>query len=316
MTSTLITKSMTKVDYNSPTALKNFMNENGFAMQKKFGQNFLVNSALREKLIDALDISCQTSVWEIGPGIGAMTDILLDRGANVTAFEIDKGFISCLKQFFEKNVHTAQATETTLATENSHSSENDGASQNGCLKIVEGDVMRTWHDELLKSGIPSRFFGNLPYNIASILIADTIERGIRFDKCIFTIQKEVAERMSAKPSTPFYSSFSVLCQWAYQVKTLFDLAPGNFWPRPEVTSRAVIMTPREDFPRCKNPSHFMKMQRALFSMRRKNLRNTLSAFLGDSESAEKTLSDVGVDLRTRAEELSIEKLLELSDALQ
>lgn len=314
MTSTLITKSMTKsmtkVDYNSPTALKNFMNENGFAMQKKFGQNFLVNSALREKLIDALDVSCKTSVWEIGPGIGAMTDILLDRGANVTAFEIDKGFISCLKQFFEKNVQTSQATE------NSHSSETDGASQNGCLKIVEGDVMRTWHDELLKSGIPSRFFGNLPYNIASILIADTIERGIRFDKCIFTIQKEVAERMSAKPSTPFYSSFSVLCQWAYQVKTLFDLAPGNFWPRPEVTSRAVIMTPREDFPRCKNPSHFMKMQRALFSMRRKNLRNTLSAFLGDSESAEKTLSDVGVDLRTRAEELSIEKLLELSDALQ
>lgn len=279
---------MQKPDYNSPTSLKNFLDEKEFAMQKKFGQNFLVNGAARQKLIDSLEIEKEMKVWEIGPGLGSMTEMLIDTEASVTAFEIDKGFAGCLKDFFS-------------GKEN--------------FQIVEGDVMKTWKSELEKNGKPERFFGNLPYNIAATLIADTIEQNIRFDRMVVTVQKEVAERMSAKYGTENYSSFSVLCGWAYNVKNIFDLAGGNFWPRPNVDSRAVLLTPKTDFPRCKNPSHFIKMQRALFSMRRKNLRNTLTSFLGNSELAEETLAKSKIDFKTRAEQLTIDQLLELSDIL-
>lgn len=281
---------MDKPDYNSPTSLKKFLEENDFAMQKKFGQNFLVNENARERLVTALEISGTSKVWEIGPGLGAMTEKILSSGAKLTAFEIDKGFVNSLSCFF------------------------DSAISSGQFKIVQGDVIRTWQNELANE-MPDRFFGNLPYNIAAALVADTIEKGIRFEKCVLTIQKEVAERMCAKHNTEFYSSFSVLCQWAYNVKPLFDLAGGNFWPKPDVLSRAVVMTPRSDFPKCKNSSHFIKMQRALFSMRRKNLRNTLTAFLSDGEKAESALSKCGIDLRTRAEQLPIETFLQLSDVL-
>lgn len=299
---------MQKPDYNSPTSLKNFLVENEFAMQKKFGQNFLVNQSAREKLIAALDISENTNVWEVGPGLGSMTEMILNAGAVLTVFEIDKGFAAMIAEFFSDKI------------------------ESGKFKIVEGDVLKTWQKELANAhlanapvanasaslhanAIPQRFFGNLPYNIAAALIADTIEKNIRFEKCVFTIQKEVAERMCAKPDSQSYSSFSVLCQWAYNVKTLFDLAGGNFWPRPAVESRAVILTPREDFPRCKNPAHFIKMQRSLFSMRRKNLRNTMTHFLGDAEKAEAALAACGIDSTKRAETLSIDTLLQLSDTL-
>ena len=111
---------------------------------------------------------------------------------------------------------------------------------------MEGDVLKTWKNYLETTSLPDRFFGNLPYNIAATIIADTIENNIRFDRCVFTVQKEVAQRMTAKPSQDDYSSFSVLCQWAYDVKNIMDLAGGNFWPKPNVDSRAVLFTKKED----------------------------------------------------------------------
>ena len=168
-------------DYNSPTELKNILEENGFSMQKKFGQNFLINQAARAKLIDALDINENTSVWEVGPGLGAMTSGLLKKGSDVTVFEIDRGFISLISRFF------------------------DDYSKSGKFKIVEGDVLKTWYSQTEKgTKLPDRFFGNLPYNIAASIIADTIEKGIRFERCVFTVQKEVAVRMAAKPGSEDY----------------------------------------------------------------------------------------------------------------
>ena len=91
---------MTIPDYNSPAALKALLDANGFSMQKKFGQNFLVNAQARERIVSALEIERGMCVWEIGPGLGSMTKLLLDAGARVTAFEIDKGFIKLLSDFF------------------------------------------------------------------------------------------------------------------------------------------------------------------------------------------------------------------------
>ena len=277
-------------DYNSPLALKAFLDDNGMAMQKKFGQNFLVNEDARKKIIDSLDIGEASSVWEVGPGLGCMTDEILSRGAKVTAFEIDHGFARLLRLFFEDY------------------------SKNDKFQLVEGDVLKTWKKHSVENGIPQRFFGNLPYNVAATIIADTINEGVRFDKVVVTIQKEVAQRMSAKEGSSNYSSFSVLCQWAYDIKNLVDLAGGNFWPVPNVASRAVLMTKKEDFPRCDNPKLFMRMIRQLFSSRRKTVRNNLLALAG-GEKTDMALEKAGIKASVRAEELSVDSLLKLSDSL-
>lgn len=277
-------------DYNSPIALKNFMDENNMAMQKKFGQNFLVNADARKKLIDILDVKPGMKVWEVGPGLGSMTSGLLERGVNLTVFEIDHGFARLLTQFFEKYANS------------------------GNFSLVEGDVLKTWPKFAKENDIPERFFGNLPYNVAATIIADTITKGFRFDKAVFTIQKEVGQRMNAKPGTEDYSSFSVLCQWAYDVKLVMDLAGGNFWPVPNVASRAVLMTKKEDFPKCENPELFRKMVRQIFALRRKTLRNNLSRFV-KAEICDEALKIAGIEPSIRAENLSVEDLLKLSDAL-
>ena len=286
---------MNHPDYNSPVALKAFLDDNGMAMQKKFGQNFLVNEAARKKIIDFLDVTEGTTVWEVGPGLGCMSDELLLRGCNLTVFEIDHGFARLLKQFFENYA------------------------KKGRFALVEGDVLKTWkkfYDKqvLENAKLPERFFGNLPYNVAATIIADTINEGVRFEKAVVTIQKEVAQRMSAKEGTENYSSFSVLCQWAYEIKSVVDLAGGNFWPVPNVASRAVLMTKREDFPRCENPKFFMKMIRQLFSSRRKTVRNNLLALAG-GEKTDIALEKAGIKGSERAEDLSVETLLKLSDCL-
>lgn len=277
-------------DYNSSADLKRILDENGFSMQKKFGQNFLINNDARKKIIDALDVNENTTVWEVGPGLGAMTNEILTRNSKVQAFEIDKGFIKLLNEFFADY------------------------NQNDKFSIIEGDVLKNWKKEIAKK-VPDRFFGNLPYNISATLIADTIEAGYRFEKCVFTIQKEVAIRMCAQPGSEDYSSFSVLCQWAYDVKPLMDLSGANFWPRPNVDSRSVVLTPKKDFPCCENPTLFIKMQRALFSSRRKTVRNNLSGFLNNKELTEDCLSKANIDPMKRAETLTIEQMLHLSDVI-
>lgn len=277
-------------DYNSPTELKNFMEQNNMSMQKKFGQNFLVNEDARKKLIDSLDVKENTTVWEVGPGLGSMTDELLKRGVNLTVFEIDHGFARLLPQFFEEYKKT------------------------GHFNLVEGDVLKTWWNYLKTSTVPDRFFGNLPYNAAATIIADTINKGIRFNKAVFTIQKEVGQRMSATPGSDDYSSFSVLCQWAYDVKPIMDLAGGNFWPKPNVASRAVLFTKKDSFPNCENPDLFMKLIKTVFAQRRKTIRNNLQTLISGSQ-ADEALNKCAISTNERAENLSIEKLLSLSDVI-
>lgn len=284
-------------DYNSPAQLNAFLEENGMAMQKKFGQNFLINQDARKKIAAALKIEKGDKVWEVGPGLGSMTKELLDLGADVTVFEIDRGFSSCLQEFFAE------------------------AAADGNFSLKQGDVLKTWKDCYKENGGPKYFFGNLPYNIAAALIADTIESGVRFEKCAFTVQKEVAQRMAAKEASEDYSSFSVLCQWAYDVKTICDLGRANFWPRPNVESRAVLFSKKENFPDCQNPSLFVKMQRALFSSRRKTVKNNLQKFLpslGEAfskDGADELLKKAGIEANVRAEALNVRQMLVLSDAI-
>lgn len=301
-------------NYNLPSSIIAYMNAMSISMRKQYGQNFLINNSAREKLANAA-ISrdnkklISAKVFEVGPGLGCMTEELLKRGATVRAFEVDKAFSLSLKSFFSEYI------------------------QNDKLNIIEGDVLKKWEkeakeivkdmkDEKEKDAfLPLTLFGNLPYNIAATLIAGVIEKSARnwgrmiFDKCVITVQKEVAKRMSSSPNSDDYSSLSVITQWAYKVETLLDLGPSAFWPRPNVSSRSLILNAREDFPRCIDSALFVKMTRALFSSRRKTIRNNLSRFLSNTLQAEKVLRDCGIDKDVRAEVLDIDTLLRVCDTI-
>ena len=242
------------INYNSASELRAFLDEKGLGMRKKYGQNFLVNPVARSRLLDALELDPGLDVWEIGPGLGAMTVELLGRGANVTAFEIDPAFAAFLRENFALEIGGANKT----------------------FSLVEGDVLKTWPASPAPEGKDLFLFGNLPYNIAAVLLADLIEKGRFFKRMVVTVQKEVARRMAASPGSADYSSFSVLCSSVYKVKLLHTIKSSSFFPPPKVDSQGVRMD--LDPAREKLPALFYPLVRSLFSSRRKTVRNTLSAF--------------------------------------
>lgn len=278
-------------DYNAPSALAAVLDEHGFGMQKKFGQNFLINAHIRQELVAALHLEPGESVWEVGPGLGSMTALLVQTGADVTVFEIDRGFARLVTSYF-------------------------GGTDR--FRLIEGDVLKTWRAEYERH-TPSAFFGNLPYNIAAKLIAATIEAGAFFDRMVITVQKEVGLRMTAAPGSPDYSSFSVLCQWAYDVAVIRDIAPAAFWPKPNVDSRALILKRKHNPPPVHDAPLFLRLVRSLFAARRKTVKNNIAPVLAsigkEMGCAESVLKAAGIDPFARAESLAVFDFIRLSDIL-
>ena len=285
---------MTTINYNSAAALRAFLDEEGLGMQKKFGQNFLINPTIRQALVEALGASAAEEVWEIGPGLGAMTAPLLEKGLTVKAFEIDTGFIRVLKRIFsgEKN-----------------------------FQLVEGDVMKTWE------GQPPAplLLGNLPYNVAAALLAALIEKGRLFTRMVVTVQKEIALRMAASAGSPDYSSFSLLCASAYKIKPLMLIRPPSFYPQPNVDSMGILLENRNA---TAPPKDFYPLVRSLFASRRKTIKNNLSAFISSrlgkiSQDRPSTrdlcaalLTENGLTGGERAEDLEIEVFLSLAKSIE
>jgi len=288
------------INYNSSAALRSFLDQEGLGMRKKFGQNFLINPAVRQTLVEALNAQEGDEVWEIGPGLGAMTAMLLEKKLKVKAFEIDGGFIRILKCEFAED-------------------------KNFCL--VEGDVMKTWKSNAsvccdAAGGEPACnaspfLFGNLPYNIAAAFIADLIENGCLFRRMVVTVQKEVALRMTASSGSRDYSSFSVLCTSAYNVKSLTVIRPSSFYPQPNVDSMAVLLENKNAPP--PGPV-FFPLVRALFSSRRKTIKNNLSVFcasrFGNPALSARFLQENALSGSERAEELMTEVFLSLAKSIE
>jgi len=291
------------INYDSPRELRSFLDERGIGMRKKFGQNFMINPHERSMLLDALELPEGAKVWEAGAGLGAMTEGLLKRGACVTAFEIDPEFARALREFF-----------------------GDGSAMGGgSFRLIEGDILKTWEtvnerdDELF-------LFGNLPYNIAAALIAAFIEKSRFFKRIVVTVQKEVAQRVAAAPSSADYSSFSVLCSSVYKVKLLKVIKASSFYPAPRVDSQGVRMDliPQHE----KKPKLFYPLVRSLFSSRRKTIKNTLTAFassviiscgkasLSPGNAAGETLKKAGIAGDRRAETLSIDEFAAIAAFLE
>ena len=274
------------INYNSGSALRTFLNEENLGMRKKFGQNFLINPQVRLALVEALGAQVSDEVWEVGPGLGAMTEALIKKGLTVKAFEIDPGFIRILKRIF---------------------------SQEKRFSLVEGDVMKTWGTQQSAPFL----LGNLPYNVAAALLADLIEKGRTFSRMVVTVQKEVALRMSASAGSPDYSSFSVLCASAYKVKPLMVIRPSSFYPQPNVDSMGVLLEKKgEDAP----PAVFFQLVRALFSSRRKTIKNNLSAFcasrFGDTAFCADILRENALTGMERAEDFPLELFLSLAKTIE
>ena len=284
---------MWNLNYDSPSEIDRVLKENGLAMTKKFGQNFLVNRVMRERLVSLMEIEEGMKVWEIGPGLGAITHMLLSRGVDLTAFEIDHGFIRILNE---------QAF-------------NDEEN----FTLVEGDALKTLFKKKLLP-LPERIIGNLPYNVGSVMIAKLIEESYLPPMMIFTLQKEVVDRMVGKPGSESYSSFSVLTQTDYVNTLSLKIPRSSFWPQPNVDSAVVVMKKRE---KSLVPDEYrvtyLTLLRALFSQRRKTVRNNLqSSQYGNSgkEFIEDVLARCGLSGSERAENLDWETIVRLSETIQ
>lgn len=279
--------------YDSPNAISALLEQNGYALSKKFGQNFLLSTAVRRRIADSLGPIDGKRVWEVGPGIGSLTVLLLQAGSRVTAFEIDHGFCRILRQ-------RAFVDETGFT-------------------LVEGDVLKTWTDAYEREGTPDVVCGNLPYNIGSVCIARFLERQCLPERMVFTLQKEVARRLASSPGSKMWSTLSILTQIDYDVEQLFYIGKGAFHPAPNVDSTVVGLVRR--FAPLVDPDDrrlFLEMVGDLFAQRRKTVKNNLlHGRLGSRfgrEAVEQALLASGISGSERAERLGFGELTALADA--
>jgi 16S rRNA (adenine1518-N6/adenine1519-N6)-dimethyltransferase len=265
------------MNYNSGDSIRAFLEERGLGARKMWGQHFLVSPHARQALVAALDLKEGDAVWEIGPGLGAMTSLLLDAGAQVAAFEIDPGFSVLLREIFAGRP----------------------------FRLIEGDVLKTWEGEAAADFL----LGNLPYSIAGALVGDFIEKRRFFSRMAITVQKEVAARFTARPGGKDYSSLSALVQAAYAVKPLLRLKAAAFYPPPKVDSQALLLE-KKAAPDI--PPLYPNIVRALFSARRKTVANNLNSF-GISAII---LDECGVNPKERAENLGVAEFAALARAAE
>lgn len=271
---------------NSYSQIKDMLDRFHLAPNKKFGQNFLLDRNVLEKIA----AFSPDRVLEIGPGLGGLTHFLCRQAQRVVAVEIDAGMVQVL-------------------------GETQGEHQN--LTLLHGDFLnpaiQTQAQELLGKGYG--VVANLPYYITTPILLKLIEQ--RVPQMVLMMQKEVARRLGAAPGTKDYGSLSIAVQFYYEVEHLFDVHPGSFFPRPAVDS-AVIRMVRRQTPaaRVKNEALFFRVVRASFAMRRKTLLNNLSGGFGrDKEQLQTLLCELGIDPKRRGETLTMEEFARLTDGI-
>ena len=249
---------------------------------KGLGQNFLIDAGAVQRIVEAAEISAGDEVLEIGAGIGTLTQGLLEAGAKVTAVELDKKLPAVLK-------------ETLAGYEN--------------FRLVEGDVLKVNLAELM----PRKFkvVANLPYYITTQILLTLLEKNLPVIKIVTMVQREVAERMTAAPGSKIYGALSVAVQFRSEARIAFEVPPESFLPPPEVTSAVVVCDVRKP-PFEVDEEFFTRVVRAAFAQRRKTLINSLA---GAGFDREKILAS-GIDVKRRAETLSLEEFARLSNFLR
>lgn len=248
--------------------------------KKRFGQNFLTDKAIIASLIDAIAPKSDDVMVEIGPGLGALTQPLLTHLNHLQVVEIDRDIIQWMQQFYPANK----------------------------IIIHNTDVLKF---DFSKVGDQIRIVGNLPYNISSPILFKLLENVQQIIDMHFMLQKEVVERMVAKPSTPAYGRLSVMLQYRLKMEYLITVPPESFEPAPKVESAFVRCIPHETLPYpAINEALFAKVVLAAFGQRRKTLRNTLKGLLDDTG-----FSELNIDSQLRAENLSVSQFVAIANFL-
>ncbi len=250
--------------------------------RKRFGQHFLADAEVLERIRDAIDPRIGDHLVEIGPGLGALTRWLIDHDGPLDLIEIDRDLIGQLQPLL---------------------SDRPGVS------LHEADALRFDWSNLAARGLPLRVVGNLPYNISTPLLF----RLLRFHHLIadmhFLLQREVVERMAAEPGSKDYGRLSVMLQYQCQVEPLFVVPPQAFSPPPKVDSQVVRAIPKSTERRANvDPKRLEAVVRSAFSQRRKTIRNTLSSWASASQ-----LAALGLDSGLRPQDLSVDDFVAITN---
>lgn len=266
-----------------------------FNFKKKFGQNFLTDHNILTKITQTAELSKEVNVIEIGPGIGSLTQYLLEEAAEVMAFEIDKSLIPILK-------------ETMAPYDN--------------FTLVSADILKV---DLLSEiqkfknpNLPIKVVANLPYYITTSILMHLIESKIPFSEFVVMMQKEVADRIAASPKTKAYGSLSIAVQYYMEASVAFIVPRTVFIPAPNVDSAILKMVRREEpLVEVEDEEWFFKTMHSSFVHRRKTLMNNLQAAFGKESKPEieKLLAQAEISPTIRGEALSIEEFAKLADAL-
>lgn len=266
-----------------------------FNFQKKFGQNFLIDTHVLEKIMDSAEITKEDCVLEIGPGIGTMTQYLAERAGHVVVVEIDKNLIPILE-------------ETLSAYDN--------------VTIVNNDILKVDINKLvdeLNDGKPIKVVANLPYYITTPIIMGLFESHVPIKSITIMVQKEVADRMQVGPGTKDYGALSLAVQYYAKPQIVANVPPNCFIPRPNVGSAVIRLTRYEQPPvEVADEKKMFALIRASFNQRRKTLVNGLTNApeLGLSkEAVTEALEKLGLSPTVRGEALTLEQFAELSNIL-
>ena len=282
-------------DYSVTKAV---LERHGFTFKKSFGQNFLTDTNILQKIVDTAEIDDQVNVIEIGPGIGALTEFLAERAAEVMAFEIDHRLVPIL-------------ADTLRDFDN--------------VTVVNEDILKVdlaQHIQNFKNPeLPIKVVANLPYYITTPILMHLIESGIPFSEFVVMMQKEVADRISAQPNTKAYGSLSIAVQYYMTAKVAFIVPRTVFVPAPNVDSAILKMVRRpEPAVAVKDENLFFKVSKASFTHRRKTLWNNLTGYFGKTEEIKdkltKALDQAGLSPSVRGEALGLEEFASLADALK
>lgn len=266
-----------------------------FNFQKKFGQNFLIDTTVLDRIISSAEITKEDCVLEIGPGIGTMTQYLAERAGSVVAVEIDKALIPILE-------------ETLQDYDN--------------VTVINDDILKVDINRLVEEkngGRPIKVVANLPYYITTPIIMGLFESRVPLKSITIMVQKEVADRMQVGPGTKDYGALSLAVQYYAKPEIVANVPPNCFIPRPNVGSAVICLTRYEEPPvQVKDEKKMFALIRASFNQRRKTLVNGLgNAGLPGitKESAAAALTQMGLSPTVRGEALTLEQFARLSDLL-
>jgi 16S rRNA (adenine1518-N6/adenine1519-N6)-dimethyltransferase len=279
----------------SPSATKEIINKYSFAFQKKFGQNFLIDSNILESIVSAADITKDDFVLEIGPGIGTMTQYLCEAAHQVVAVEIDKMLIPILK---------------------------DTLSEYDNVEVINQDVLKLDIKALAQeknNGKPIKVVANLPYYITTPIIMGLFESKVPIESITIMVQKEVADRMQTGPGSKDYGALSLAVQYYADAKVQLNVSASCFMPRPNVDSAVIKLTAHEKPVVDVDETLMFKVIRASFNQRRKTLVNGLknsSELDYTKEEIVQAIKAIGKEENIRGEKLTLEEFAALSNSLK